>query len=194
MHCKELQRASHDIPLDELRTQASHWEKRAAVAERAWQDARRQLGERRAALENGRQNLETIEARIGDISKAQAECQNTLAGYHQQELVLQERIADVRVKIDPAEEELQTAEKEQLAFQAKEREARQSLSKAEHLHAQSKINLARKQEALDTLRHRIEDDFGLVAFDYADDVSGPTPLPLEGLVEQLPKVENLSGE
>lgn len=191
---KEIQQASHEIPLDELRTRVSHWEKRAAVAERAWQDARRQLGERRSALENGMQNLQTITARINEISEAQTEYQNTLAGYHQEELVLQERIADVRVKIEPAEEELQAAEKEQLAFQAKEREARQTLSKAEHLNAQSKINLARKQEALDTLRHRVEDDFGLVAFDYADDVSGPTPLPLEGLVEQLPKVENLSDE
>jgi chromosome segregation protein len=44
---------------------------------------------------------------------------------------------------------------------------------------------------LDVLRQRIEDDFGLVAFDYADEVSGPTPLPLDGMVEQLPKLTEL---
>jgi chromosome segregation protein len=34
----------------------------------------------------------------------------------------------------------------------------------------------------------------LVAFEYNDDVSGPTPLPLDGMVEQLPKVDKLSPE
>jgi chromosome segregation protein len=44
------------------------------------------------------------------------------------------------------------------------------------------------------MRRRIEDDFGLVAFEYADEISGPTPLPLDGMVEQLPLVEKLSPE
>jgi chromosome segregation protein len=54
--------------------------------------------------------------------------------------------------------------------------------------------LARKQEVLESLRHRVEDDFGLVAFEYAEQVSGPTPLPFEGLVEQLPRVMEISQE
>jgi chromosome segregation protein len=54
--------------------------------------------------------------------------------------------------------------------------------------------LARQQESLETLRHRIQDDFGLVEFTYADEISGPTPLPLEGMVEQLPVVTELSPE
>jgi len=44
---------------------------------------------------------------------------------------------------------------------------------------------------LDGLRRQIEADFGLVAFEYHDDVSGPTPLPLEGIVEDLPLREEL---
>jgi len=35
---------------------------------------------------------------------------------------------------------------------------------------------------------RIEEDFGLVLLEYDADVEGPTPLPLEGMVEQLPVV------
>jgi chromosome segregation protein len=71
---------------------------------------------------------------------------------------------------------------------------RHAASQAEHQHAQSKINLAKKQEALDTWRRRIEDDFGLVAFEYEADLTGPTPLPLEGMVEQLPRITRLSPE
>jgi chromosome segregation protein len=41
------------------------------------------------------------------------------------------------------------------------------------------------------LRNRIEEDFGLVAFEYTHEINGPTPLPLEGMVEQLPVVKEL---
>jgi Chromosome segregation ATPases len=37
----------------------------------------------------------------------------------------------------------------------------------------------------------VEEDFGLVAFEYEVDVAGPSPLPLEGMVEQLPKIVEL---
>jgi len=63
---------------------------------------------------------------------------------------------------------------------------------AEHFHAQARIVLARRQEALQSLRRRIEEDFGLVAFEYEEQVSGPTPLPMAGMVEQLPAVKQLS--
>jgi len=79
-------------------------------------------------------------------------------------------------------------------MQSADAAARQALSQAEAHHAQARINFARRQEALETWRRRIEDDFGLVAFDYADEVSGPTPLPLQGLVEQLPRVKQLGAD
>jgi chromosome segregation protein len=51
--------------------------------------------------------------------------------------------------------------------------------------------LAKAQEALRNLRQKIEDDFGLVSFDYVPNLSGPTPLPLDGMVESLPFVAEL---
>jgi chromosome segregation protein len=98
------------------------------------------------------------------------------------------------LQIDPAEAELQVAEQDQTKLQTREIKARQALSMAEHHHAQARIHLARRQEAMESMRRRIEDDFGLVAFEYADEISGPTPLPLDGMVEQLPLVEKLSPE
>jgi chromosome segregation protein len=44
------------------------------------------------------------------------------------------------------------------------------------------------------LRRRIEDDFGLVEFEYTSDVTGPNPLPLADLVERLPHVAELTPE
>jgi chromosome segregation protein len=73
-------------------------------------------------------------------------------------------------------------------------EARQVLRTAEQQYTQAKIYYAHHQESFETLRGHIEDDFGLVSFDYTDSVSGPKPLPLDGMVEELPKVEVLSVE
>ena len=50
------------------------------------------------------------------------------------------------------------------------------------------------RELLDLLRRRIEEDFGLVALEYNPEVSGPTPLPIEGMVEQLPELTELAPE
>jgi chromosome segregation protein len=44
------------------------------------------------------------------------------------------------------------------------------------------------------LRRRVEDDFGLVAFEYAPGEIGQEPLPLEGLVERLQRVDGLPSE
>ncbi len=51
--------------------------------------------------------------------------------------------------------------------------------------------MGRCRESLDNLRRKVEEDFGLVAFEYTTDVSGPTPLPLDGMVEQLPNLIEL---
>jgi chromosome segregation protein len=57
---------------------------------------------------------------------------------------------------------------------------------------QHEIDLVRRKEALESLRMRIVDDFGLVSFEYAASVEGPVPLPFEGLVEELRAVTELA--
>ncbi len=76
-------------------------------------------------------------------------------------------------------------------MQAAGDEAQRNLSAIERAFGQVQLDHTRKQEGLTNLRQRIMDDFGLVMFDYAADVSGPVPLPLDGMVEQLPVVTEL---
>jgi chromosome segregation protein len=56
------------------------------------------------------------------------------------------------------------------------------------------MDLNRQKDNLDSLRRKIEEDFGLVAFEYNQELAGPTPLPLEGMVEQLPVILELPKE
>jgi chromosome segregation protein len=183
-----------DISLADIQTQLSHWNMRAAVAERAEVDARARLKERQTALENTIRSRQSQQSRLEDAQNATHELEQRKIALREAEAEVNDQVEALRQQIVPAETELQQAEQEQAELQTREAKARQSLSMAEHYHAQARITLARRQEALESMRRRIEDDFGLVAFEYAEEISGPTPLPLNGLVEQLPLVEKLSPE
>jgi len=112
----------------------------------------------------------------------------------ERETQLHTRIEELQVHIDPAEKDLETAEQEETRLQEAEANTQRTLATAERLLGQVQLEQMRKQEALDNLHQKITDDFGLVMFDYAADVSGPVPLPLDGMVEELPVVTEISPE
>ena len=182
----------NDLSLDEAQSQSAYWNTRVAVAERALADAQNSQAERQAAVQHARHAQEESERRLQELESALDSLDAEKVGRRQQEGAVNEQIEALSTLIDPAEAELAELESQQEDVQAKEAMARQELSKAEHHHAQARIALARRQEALETWKRRIEDDFGLVAFEYAEEVSGPTPLPLDGMVELLPRVRQLS--
>ena len=180
--------------MEEFQSQVAHWNTQAAVAERALADGNNRQRERESALERADRTRSGLQARATELENTLHALEKERAERRQAERNVGEEIEALRVTIEPAEVELEKVEQEQGELQKVETSARQALSKAEHNHAQARITLARRQEALVALRNRIEDDFGLVAFEYSEDVSGPTPLPLQGMVEQLPLVNQLSPE
>lgn len=58
-------------------------------------------------------------------------------------------------------------------------------------YTQTKIQFTQQQSQLENLQERIKTDLGLVALSYDSDQTGPTPLPMEDIVEQLPAVSEL---
>ena len=98
------------------------------------------------------------------------------------------------VKVSPSEKELNEKETVNLSFQADLSSARQAATNAERYFSQSQLEVSRQKDHIERLREKIEEDFGLVAFDYAVNVSGPNPLPLDGLVEQLPDLTQIPND
>ncbi len=194
---RELNEQLARLSLDELQTRLSHWVTRLAVAERALAEATRRRQERQAALERAQNTQVATRDRLAAIRASIKEIEAQKSDLRQEEVELARQIEALRVQIEPNEADLEAAEKEQARLQSLEAAARQSLALAEHHHAQARILLVRRQEALESLRRRIEDDadyvrFGLVAFEYAEEISGQSPLPLDGMVEQLPVIHELS--
>ena len=181
-----------EMDLAEAQGQASYWSTRLAVADQALADAR-------ARKEERAKDTERFDARRMEFSTRLNEAETSLYGLdeskvslHERENVLREQIETLNVEMNPAEKELETAEVEEARLQEVEANAQRSFATAERLQGQVQLEQFRKQEVLDNLRQKIMDDFGLVMFEYADDVAGPVPLPFEGMVEELPVVTEVS--
>jgi len=179
------------LSLEEAQEQVTYWNTRVAVSERALSD----ISNRRMERESASVRLEGQKA---EAAKKLEEAEHAIVGLDAeksslrgQESELASQIDALRVQIEPAEKDLETAEQDEVRYQSQDVEAQRLMTAAERTLGQVQLELTRKQEALVSLRQRIEDDFGLVQFDYRENVSGPVPLPLDGMVEQLPVVTSL---
>jgi chromosome segregation protein len=101
------------------------------------------------------------------------------------------RLTALEAEMEPAEAALAEAERTRSELETGEVDIRSQTQTIEREHSRAQIALARRQEELMSLQRRIVDDFGLVAFDESEDLTAQEPLPLEGIVERLTRVEEL---
>ena len=180
------------LPLEELQAQHTYWNTNAAVVAQRRLDAGNRHQERNDQLKQAENNSASINAQSAQLEQDIQDLNTSIGQCSVEEKHVTRLIEELVRTVDPAEERLTALESEHNRFLTSDTEARQVLRAAEQRYTQAKVNLAQHQESFESLRRRIEDDFGLVSFDYTDTVSGPKPLPLEGMVEELPKVEALS--
>jgi chromosome segregation protein len=194
LQLKEITAKLKEVSADELQEQASYWGTRVAVAEQSVAGAL-------AKKEERGKEIMRLDVRRAELMSRLQEAEHSLNMLDHEKTNLREResglhgqIEAMRVQIEPAEKDLEMAEQEETRLQESENNAQKIFANTERSYGQLQLEQTRKQEALDNLRQKITDDFGLVMFDYAADVSGPVPLPLDGMVEQLPIVTELAPE
>ena len=190
---RELNLAVNELPLDELQAQVVHWNTSLAVSTRAVKEADRRYDEFVTTVNNNRENRKKLKERIAVLETSLSQLNQEKEVLHSSETELRTRIDQLQAKIDPAETELTTLDVEYTHLQVDYSTQRQFEATADRYNTQAQLELSRTREALDTLRRRIEEDFGLVALEYNEDVTGPTPLPLEG-VDSLPVLTEIPAE
>jgi chromosome segregation protein len=134
------------------------------------------------------------EQRAARLAALQGEREKLAAGVtasEQQAVEIEERLNGLQAQAKPAEEALHASEEERSALERMESQHRAEVQQAERRHSQAQIELARRQEEQASLRRRVEDDFGLVAFDFDESGEGQVPIPFEGLVEHLTPIDEL---
>ena len=188
---QKMQTALNALPLEEIQAQAVHWTTSAAVAARAAKDAEKRVMEREQAVERNRVAQQVLQSRLNELTSGIENLSGKKNTIRQQENEVNGQIDTLQASIAPAEDALTEAEKDDDELQVIETAAQQALTVAERHATQAQADLARQRDSLENLRRRVEEDFGLVAFEYAATVSGPTPLPFDGMVEQLPDIAEL---
>lgn len=190
---KDLNQKVAELPLDELQAEVVHWNTNLAVSSRAVKEAARRYDEYLGIVSSSRENRQKLSERITNQDEALTALVANKDNLLRLEMELNGKIEQLQVKIDPAEHELIALDEEYSRLQTDYSTQRQSEANADRTNTQAQLELSRIRESLDNLRRRIEEDFGLVALEYSENVTGPTPLPLEG-VDSLPVVSEITPE
>ncbi|MCX6026058.1 MAG: chromosome segregation protein SMC [Chloroflexi bacterium] len=172
----------------------AQWSTRLALIEHSGREAQSRVADSQSMLSRARQALAERRARLRAVDEERQTLERSLADLREREGQLSKTIDETQALITPAETQLDANEADLNRLEQTEAEVRSHLHSSEHAYTQAQVDLARRQEELEGLRRRIEDDFGLVEFEYASEVTGPTPLPISELVQKLPHVEELPGE
>lgn len=188
---RQAELALVELPLDEYQAQVSYWEKRLAVIENARREAERRLQERQADREQTARRRDALQAQIAANARKLVELESETAALETQLAEVDARLEALQAQIHPAEKRENQSEAARRTLQQQIEAIQQRLSRAERTTSQVQLELTRRQDALETLRGRIEEDFGLVMLRYEPEISGPVPLPLGDLVEDLPKLTEL---
>ncbi|HWQ05299.1 MAG TPA: chromosome segregation protein SMC [Longilinea sp.] len=191
---REQSRALAGLPLDDLQEQVSHWSTNAAVIERALRETTRRLDEYQQTFETGRSLQKALQKRKDELHITLEKLNLEKDQLHQEEARVNTDMEALQVQIDPAEKLLTTLDKQYNDLLGDQMAAQQGVSLADRYSTQAQLEMARISESIESLRRRIEEDFGLVALEYTGENVGQTPLPLDGMVQELSRVRELSPE
>jgi chromosome segregation protein len=144
-------------------------------------------------LEDDNKTLANLNQRQGQTLAMTQTLQEEIAGLKQREDDLNDQIGDLRIEHHLPQEKL--IQETEIIYNQRlklEEDLQKENTFKERQFTQVQLDLTRKKEKLESLKERIEDDFGLVEFEYQQNVSGPTPLPFQDMViENLPTRQEL---
>ncbi len=188
---KTLSEEIRQIQLDDLQREVHHWTLEWTLTENSRKESLTRIAETEIQVSRNRERLEQNRERTRKFQleiEAIAQQKQTLRDQAQ---LATRSVEMLEAKIMPEAEALKIFESKLETLQQSYQNQQQKISTADRLALQTQMEVSRQQYQLETLRQRIEDDFGLVAFDYREKVTGQTPLPLGEMVAKLPVLKEL---
>lgn len=144
---------------------------------------------RRATLNQVNGQLERLKERQQGLGQQLQ--QLALGGEEARQRQLQQQLDALDAELDPIKTDLAQSRKALLQLGEKAAAIQKQTHERETHYTQTQIALSRQENQIEGLQERIKADLGLVALDYDEDQTGPTPLPIREVVEQLPQVAEL---
>ena len=160
------------------------------------QSAQTIVAGRQAVVDSRRSALNQVDRQIGRLQERQATLQRqaqqlSLAEEEARVTQMQRQLAALDERINPLQDHL----RQDRQALAQLEDAISAIQKQTHdretQHTQTQIALSQQQNNMEGLQERIKADLGIVALSYDADQTGPTPLPMDEVVEQLPVINEL---
>jgi chromosome segregation protein len=159
------------------------------------------------ALESARQRQQDHKKRLSDAEGRHSVHQNRLQTLNQGLETTKTNETELRTvfdrlnstikeieetKISPLSASLKESEKSLSTLRQLEDHSHKQVIITERQYTQLQLELSRRNDQLQNLQQRIEDDFGLVSYEYEQKMDGPKPLPFDdGFIESLPRVQEI---
>lgn len=194
----ELEKQSLDavnsFQVFDLQQDLNHWQTHQIVTKNALEAARQRQQDHSMRLEEARERLVLHQDRLNILNQGLSTTQEKEAGLREVFDRLSSTIKEIEdEKIGPLTTSQSAADKSLTALQNAEEQSHQQVIIAERQYTQLQLELSRRNDQLQNLQQRIEDDFGLVSYEYEQKMDGPKPLPFDdGIIENLPRVKEIS--
>jgi chromosome segregation protein len=151
---------------------------------------------RQAVVDSRRTTLAQIEKQIGRLRERQENLrrQQTQISLDEEEngrQLVQARLEQLDAQIKPLHTQLQRLRQQLTGLEKEMTVAQRRTHDLETQYTQTRIQFTQRENQLEGLQERIKADLGLVALAYDEEQTGPTPLPIGEVVEQLPGVDEL---
>ena len=128
-------------------------------------------------LAEDEQRLHQLTQRNEDADQNLRELKEQRAELNQAVVELNNQIGTLKTEhLDKRQQQLAQLESRYQELLKQEEAHRQELSATEHQLTHCQLEVSRKQERLDSLRNRIENDFGLIQLEYQGENFNPPPL------------------
>lgn len=147
---------------------------------------------RRATLQQVERQLARLQERLASLRRQQS--QMSLSDEEKELLALQSQAAQLDEALAPLQTQLAERRRVMMGLEEETAVAQKQAHDQETRYTQARIHLSQQQTSIEGLQERIKADLGLVALSYDEDQTGPTPLPIGEVVEQLPVVDELPAD
>jgi len=151
---------------------------------------RNRLQEKQQQLENYQNNKAEDLKRIDEIKSGLEEIAGKMYAIQSSDAKVTAKITALTEETQPLETQVEAEISAQSAFLEEVDSARQKFAIAERHKMQAQLKVDKMRERLERYQQQIGEDFGIFVTE-EDSVFGPKPLPIEGIVSQLPVLEEL---
>ncbi|MCB9445496.1 MAG: AAA family ATPase [Ardenticatenaceae bacterium] len=163
------------------------------------QSAQTIVAGRQAVVDSRRSTLNQVDRQIARLKERQAALQQqlqqlSLTDEEVSASQLQAQLDKLDTQLEPLQGQIHQERKQLAGLEDAILAIQKQTHDRETQHTQTQIAFSQQQNRMEAMQERIKADLGLVSLSYDEDQTGPTPLPMGELVEQLPIVDELPGD